>query len=65
VQVVDVTETSMKVRVLLSAPNAGVSSDLGALLREKLVAFVRDNHPASLPRTRQEPIVIAKENPQA
>jgi len=56
VQVVDTTETSMKVRVLLSAPNAGISSDLGALLREKLVAFVRDNHPTSLPRTRQEPI---------
>lgn len=61
VQVVDTTETSMKVRVLLSAPNAGVSSDLGALLRERLIAFVRDNHPKSLPRTRQEPILIAPE----
>lgn len=58
VQVIDTTETSMKVRVLLSAPNAGVSSDLGALLRERLIAFVRDRHPASLPRTRQEPILF-------
>ncbi len=58
VQVVDTTETSMKVRVLVSAPNAGVSSDLGALLRERLIAFVRDRHAASLPRTRQEPIVF-------
>ncbi|MES2253416.1 MAG: mechanosensitive ion channel domain-containing protein [Pseudomonadota bacterium] len=65
VQVVDATEISMKVRVLLSAPNASISSDLGALLREKLIAFVRDNHPTSLPRTRQEPILLAKENPQA
>ena len=30
-------------------------------LRERLIAFVRDNHPKSLPRTRQEPILIAPE----
>jgi len=63
VQVVDTTETSMKVRVLVSAPNAGTSSDLGALLRESLIAFVRDHHGRSLPRTRQEPIVDTREKP--
>jgi len=59
VQVIDTTETSIKVRVLVSAPNAGVSSDLGAILRERMIAFVRDRHSTSLPRTRQEPIVLA------
>ena len=59
VQVIDTTETSIKVRVLVSAPNAGVSSDLGAILRERMIAFVRDRHSTSLPRTRQEPIVLS------
>jgi small-conductance mechanosensitive channel len=62
-QVVDTTETSMKVRLLASAADAGKSSDLGAYVREGLIAFVRQNHPTALPRTRQEPVVTAK--PQA
>jgi len=56
VQVVDAAEASMKLRVLVSASDSGRSADLNAALREKLIAFVRDTHPASLPRSRQEPI---------
>jgi small-conductance mechanosensitive channel len=56
VQVVDTTEASMKIRVLVSAGDSGRSSDLGAYLRENLLAFVRDKYPMSLPRTRQEPV---------
>jgi small-conductance mechanosensitive channel len=56
VQVVDLTESSMKVRLLASAADAGKSSDLGAYVREGLVAFVRKTHPLSLPRNRQEAI---------
>ena len=59
-QVVDATETAMKVRVLMSAGDSGRSSDLGAFLREKLIAYVRDRHPGSLPRSRQEPIAVAR-----
>ncbi len=55
-QVVDATENAIKLRILMSAADSGRSSDLGALLREKLIAFVRDHHPGALPRTRQESI---------
>jgi small-conductance mechanosensitive channel len=60
-QVVDATETALKVRVLMSAGDSGRSADLGALLRENLIAWVRDNHPTSLPRSRQEGIAIARD----
>jgi small-conductance mechanosensitive channel len=58
VQVVDTTEASMKVRILVSAADSGKSADLGAYLRENLLAFVRDTYPMSLPRTRQQPIAL-------
>ncbi|MEP6830643.1 MAG: mechanosensitive ion channel family protein [Rhizomicrobium sp.] len=61
VQVVDAAENGMKVRVLVSASDSGRSSDLNALLRENLIAHVRDKYPMSLPRTRQEPIATAKD----
>ena len=56
VQVVDATENAVKLRVLVSASDSGKSSDLNAVLRENLIAFVRDRYPLSLPRTRQEPV---------
>ena len=59
-QVVDATESALKVRVLLSAADSGKSSDLGAFLREKLIAWVRDRYPNSLPRSRQEGIAISR-----
>jgi small-conductance mechanosensitive channel len=65
VQVIDLTENSMKVRVLATAADAGKSSDLGAYLREGLIAFVRKNHPLSLPRNRQEAIVPPEEMPKS
>jgi len=58
-QVVDSTETALKIRVLASAANSGNSSDLAAFLREKLIAYVRARYPTALPRSRQEPITIA------
>jgi len=58
VQVVDSTETAMKIRILTSAGDSGRSSDLAAFLRENLIAFVREKYPTSLPRTRQEPITL-------
>jgi len=65
VQVIDLTENSMKVRVLATAADAGKSSDLGAYLREGLIAFVRKNHPLSLPRNRQEAIVPPEDMPKS
>jgi small-conductance mechanosensitive channel len=64
VQVVDTTEASMKVRLLASAADAGKSSDLGAYVREGLIAFVRKNHPLSLPRNRQQAITPPEDMPK-
>src|SRR5215469_2396340 len=61
-QVVDATETALKVRVLTSAGDSGRSSDLAAFLREKLIAYVRERYPTALPRSRQEPITIRSAN---
>ena len=59
-QVVDSTESAIKVRVLMSAADSGKSADLGALLREKLIAYVRERYPTALPRIRQEPISLPR-----
>jgi len=59
VQVVDATENTMKLRVLVSASDSGRSSDLNAVLRENLIAFVRDKYPMALPRSRQEPVTVS------
>jgi hypothetical protein len=50
VQVVDSTSTTMVVRVLASAADAPSSWDLRCEIREKLIAYLRDNHPDCLPR---------------
>lgn len=60
-QVVDTTEASMKLRILVSAADSGKSADLNAFLREHLIAFVRDHYPRALPHTRQEGIAAAAE----
>jgi small-conductance mechanosensitive channel len=51
-QVTDTTEHSMQLRVLISAANSGHAFELRVLLREKLLEFIRNNYPESLPRTR-------------
>jgi small-conductance mechanosensitive channel len=51
-QVVDTTETTMVVRVLASAVDADHAYDLRCELREKLLAYVTEQHPSALPRTR-------------
>jgi small-conductance mechanosensitive channel len=51
-QVVDSEPTTMVVRVLASAADAPSSWDLRTEIREKLIEFVRDNYPDSLPHLR-------------
>jgi small-conductance mechanosensitive channel len=65
VQVVDATENAVKLRVLVSASDSGRSSDLNAVLRENLIAFVRDKYPMALPRTRQEPVTLSTNDASA
>ncbi|MDM4718394.1 mechanosensitive ion channel [Micromonospora sp. WMMA1363] len=53
-QVTDATGGMIKVRALVSAANAGSLWDLRCLVREQLVAWVRDQLPTAMPRTRAE-----------
>src|SRR5712691_711119 len=53
-QVADAKEATIMVRALVSAKNAGTLGDLRNEVREKLLAFLRDQHPEALPRHRAE-----------
>ncbi|SBT38039.1 mechanosensitive ion channel family protein [Micromonospora auratinigra] len=53
-QVTDATGGTVKVRALVSAADAGSLWDLRCLVREHLVAWIRDQLPTALPRVRAE-----------
>jgi small-conductance mechanosensitive channel len=50
----DVGERTVQVRALVSAADSGKAWDLRCAVREKLVDFIRENHPEALPRLRAE-----------
>lgn len=52
VQVTDFTETTMQIRIIASARNAGHAFDLRCDMREKLVTFLQETYPQALPRDR-------------
>ncbi|PWK54774.1 mechanosensitive ion channel-like protein [Silicimonas algicola] len=54
VQVTDIRETVMEVRVIASGRNAGLVYDLRCDIREALVAWLQAEMPGALPRTRAE-----------
>ncbi len=56
VQVTDVKENALEIRVLLSASDSSKAWDLRCEVREKLIAFMR-NDPDALPRRRTETII--------
>jgi len=58
-QVVDAKESSVELRVLVSARSSGDSLELRCEVREKLIEFLQRECPTALPRTRQE--VVAPE----
>ncbi|GAA0560230.1 mechanosensitive ion channel family protein [Chitinophaga japonensis] len=51
-QITNTTEQTMEVRLLVSASNSGRAFDLRCDLREKMIAFIKEKYPESLPRTR-------------
>ncbi len=61
VQVSDAREQVMEVRVLASASDSSRAWDLRCEIREKLIAFIRENHPESLPRVRREDFRLAEQ----
>jgi hypothetical protein len=53
--VTDIRERVMEVRCLVSGHNASQTFDLRCEVREKMLAFLRDEHPEALPRQRLGP----------
>lgn len=56
VQVTDLRETSLEVRILVTARNAPKAFDLRCEVREKLIAYLQAEYPQSLPRVRTLPV---------
>lgn len=54
VAVTDIKENVMEVRALVTAVDAGKAFDLRCLVREKIMAWMRQEFPEALPRRRQE-----------
>lgn len=54
VHVTNATERTMEVRLLISASSSGRAFDLRCELREKMIAFIQQNYPDSLPKVRAE-----------
>ncbi|HEY0147192.1 MAG: hypothetical protein WDN29_05155 [Methylovirgula sp.] len=53
-QVSAVSENTMQIRALASARNSQDVWDLCCEVREKLIAFLQESYPASLPKQRAE-----------
>ncbi len=53
-QVTNATDRTMEVRLLISAVNSGQAFDLRCFLRERMIAFVQEKYPGSLPKNRAE-----------
>ncbi len=53
-QVTDATESTVEIRILVSAKNSPTAWDLRVYVREKMIEFIQKNYPQSLPRTRVE-----------
>lgn len=53
-QVTDLTDRSMELRCLVSSADSGRNFDLRCLVREKMIAFLRENYPHALPTFRME-----------
>ncbi|WP_439182075.1 mechanosensitive ion channel family protein [Carboxylicivirga taeanensis] len=53
-QVTDAKESTVEIRILVSAKNSPTAWDLRVYVREKMIEFIQKNYPESLPRTRVE-----------
>lgn len=53
-QVTDASERTMQLRVLATAADSSSSWALRCEIREKLIAYIRDHHPQSLPLVRAQ-----------
>lgn len=51
-QVTDSKESTLEIRILVSAKNSPTAWDLRVYIREKMIEFIQKNYPESLPKTR-------------
>jgi small-conductance mechanosensitive channel len=51
-QVTDLREHTMELRCLVSSRNSSENFDLRCLVREEMIAFLRDNYPEAFPQVR-------------
>ncbi len=51
-QVTNLTDRSMELRCLMSAPDASKAFDLQCLVREEMIEWVRENYPTAFPTAR-------------
>lgn len=54
VQVTDNKESTIEVRLLMSAKSSSHAFDLRCYVREQMITFINENYPESLPKTRFE-----------
>lgn len=52
VQVTDLKEKTMEIRLLMSANNAPQAFDLRCIVRERIIAYLQQNYPDALPKSR-------------
>jgi small-conductance mechanosensitive channel len=64
-QVTDFKEGSMELRCLMSARTGGTVFDLRCEVREKLIAFLRREHPEALPHARQISVDGNEDSPES
>jgi small-conductance mechanosensitive channel len=57
VQVTDMKENALEIRVLVSAADSGRCWDLRCEVREKLIEFIRTEYPGALPRHRPAALI--------
>ena len=62
VQVINTSAVAIEVRVLVNSDTAATTADVCADLREKLIAFLRQEHPEALPRQRNQIIDACRAN---
>ena len=53
-QVTNLKETNMEIRMLASVSSAARAFDLRCEVREKMIAFVQERYPEALPRVRTD-----------
>ena len=67
-QVVDTTPSSIVVRALMTAKDAGTAFDLRCLVREELIGFLAERYPHALPRVAVQqaapPVPAQRQDPE-